>query len=393
MNPLLNSTTNFRSLSDRPLKRRAGVELLAVSALAVGAGLFLRSFIKNRETRRLTSRALSLAALTVPIFFYPRRTFAKRSVVITGGSRGLGLALAKRLLKQNAEVTLLARDADELDRAKSLLIQEIPGCEHRIFPLKCDVEDCKSLDYAFAEVRARFGRIDVLINNAGAICVAPFHALSLEDYDAQMNLHLRAVVQTTRLIQPYLRLNGGGHIVNISSLGGVMPLPQMSAYSASKFALGGFSESVGAELLKDGIFVTTVYPGLLRTGSPIQATFKGDPENEYKWFASGATAPGLSMSSDCAAARILKAAADGQSRLVLSLPAKMGELAHVLLPELFAIGSALVARALPAGNSLEANSGAEVRDRLAEKGFRLPSDSISRQLERENNQTVNQPSR
>jgi short-subunit dehydrogenase len=331
---------------------------------------------------------LGLAALTAPIFFFPRRTFGQRSVVITGGSRGLGLALARRLLKQEANVTLLARDAEELLRAKELLHTQVPGSEHRLFTVNADVTDGEHLDHAFAEARARFGGIDVLINNAGSITVAPFDAQSVEDFDALMNLHFRAVVQSTKLIQPYLRMSGGGHIVNVSSLGGVMPLPHLSSYSASKFALGGFSESVAAELRSHGIYVTTVYPGLMRTGSPIQATFKGDQEAEYAWFASGATTPGLSMSADCAAARILKAAADGQTRLVLSMPAKLGALFHSLAPELFGEFAALTARLLPSGTSPEMAKGSDVRRELAAQGADLPTDGLSRIVEAENNQVA-----
>lgn len=371
----------------KPLRRRAGVEAAALTGLFFGAAYLARAAVRNPQTtRRLAGGALTAAALTAPLFFFPRRTFAERSVVITGGSRGLGLALARRLLKQNASVTLLARDADELDAAKTQLVSEIPECESRLFTVVADVTECESLDQALAEARARFGQIDVLINNAGAITVGPFNSLEMKDFDEQLNLHVRAVIQATQLIQPHFRQTGGGHIVNISSLGGVMPLPHMTAYSASKFALGGFSEAVASELRDQNIFVTTVYPGLMRTGSPIQATFKGDVEGEYSWFAAGAATPLQSMSADCAAARILKAAADGQARLVLSAPAKLGSLFHSLFPELFAIAAGVVARNLPQSEAKEKVTGAESRSRLEAKGVHLPTDPILKADEVKQNQ-------
>ena len=372
----------------KPLQRKLFVELAAVAGSIIGAGLLASKIAENPRTAK---RLALTAALVAPIFFYPRRTFAKRAVVVTGGSRGLGLAIARRLLKQNAFVTLLARDDHELRRAQVLLEQQVPGSSKRVFILSCDVTNYEELETAFAKSRARFGRIDGLFNVAGAISVAPFEGLTSEDFDAQMNLHFKANVNSVRLVRPYLHQAGGGHIVNISSIGGLIPVPHMAAYSASKFALGGFSETMGAEMKSEGIFVTTVYPGLMRTGSTIQAVFSGDhPKEEYAWFATGDNLPGISMSADCAASRIVKAAADGQARLILSATAKLASLARTLVPEIFSYVAAEIAHLLPASQSLRASTvratGAEVRAELAKQDLELPTESLNRKNERRNNQ-------
>ncbi len=368
------------------LQRRLGFELLGLVGGVFGASFLARSILRHPQRARIAKRAVMTAAVAAPILLYPRKTFAGRAVVVTGGSRGLGLAIARALLKQNASVTLLARDADELDRAKALLHHQVPESANRVFTVHCDVTVCEQLDLALAEARARFGRIDALINNAGSIAVGPFGTLDNEDFKDQVNLHLRAVVESMRLIHPYLHQNGGGHIVNISSVGGLIPMPHMSAYNASKFALGGFSEAVGAELRHEGIFVTTVYPGLMRTGSPIQAIFKGDPAKEYSWFSVSDNLPGLSMSADRAARQILRAAANGQARLVLSLPAKLGNFVHAVFPEIFLTTMSLVTTLLPKGDSKERTTGAESREQLEAEGIHLPTEAISRVAEAQNNQ-------
>src|SRR5690606_32592462 len=139
----------------------------------------------------------------------------------------------------------------------------------------------------------------------------------------------------------------GGQIVNISSIGGKMPVPHLSAYCASKFALAGFSQTVAAELAREGIKVTTVFPALMRTGSAVQAVFKGDHEREYEWFAAASAVPGLTISAEKAARQILAAVKRGDSEITLSLPAKFASFFFRNFPALFTFVNGLVAAALP----------------------------------------------
>src|SRR5262249_52903527 len=129
-----------------------------------------------------------------------------------------------------------------------------------------------------------FGPIDVLINNAGVIEVGPLETMTLQDFEEAMRTHFWGPVYTTMAVLSEMRYRGGGRIVNISSIGGKVSVPHLVPYCASKFALCGLSEGLRAELAKDNILVTTVIPGLMRTGSPPNATFKGRHREEYAWF-------------------------------------------------------------------------------------------------------------
>jgi short-subunit dehydrogenase len=144
-----------------------------------------------------------------------------------------------------------------------------------------------------------------------------------------------------------MRRQGGGRIVNISSIGGKIAVPHLLPYSASKFALAGYSEGLRAELRRENIFVTTVFPGLMRTGSPPNVVVKGQHEKEYAWFSIADSLPGLAMHSRRAARRILTAVADGRAQLVLGFPARAAVLFHDLMPETFALSMRATNRALP----------------------------------------------
>jgi short-subunit dehydrogenase len=131
-----------------------------------------------------------------------------------------------------------------------------------------------------------------------------------------------------------MRARGRGRIVNIASLAGLLPISHMLPYTASKFALVGWSEGLRAELAGCGIRVTTVCPALLRTGSPRQAEFKGRHRAEYTWFSIGDSLPVLSMDAERAARRIVRAAEQGRARLVLPVAARLPVAAHALWPGL-----------------------------------------------------------
>ncbi|HEV8718305.1 MAG TPA: SDR family NAD(P)-dependent oxidoreductase [Candidatus Binatia bacterium] len=274
-----------------------------------------------------------------------RQTYDLRgkTVLIAGGSRGLGFLLAREFAREGARVALCARDEDTLTRAQD----ELGAQGVLTFAIPCDVTDRKQVGTLVGAVRARFQRIDVLVNNAGTITVGPLEVMTLEDYEEAMRLHFWAPLYTTLAVLPYMRQRGEGRIVNIASVGGKLSVPHLLPYCASKFALVGLSEGLRAELAKDGILVTTVCPGLMRTGSPRHATFKSQYKAEYAWFSIGDALPLLSMDAERAARQIVTACKRGDAEVVLSLPAWLAVLFHGVFPGLTADALGIINRLLP----------------------------------------------
>lgn len=272
-----------------------------------------------------------------------RIEYAGRNVLITGGSRGLGLEMARRVAEQGANVAICARDASELERARL----DLEGRGGRVLALECDVTDPAQIDVTVAKTERRLGPIDVLINNAGIISVGPLESMTSEDFERSLATHFWAPYFATQAVLPGMRARRAGRIVNISSIGGIIPAPHLAPYVAGKFALVGLSKALRAELMRDGIYVTTVCPGLMRTGSPPNAEFKGRHRAEYAWFVLGDSLPGMSVSSGHAADCILKAAQNGEAEAVISVPARVAALAESIAPELMSELYGIVNRLLP----------------------------------------------
>ena len=202
-------------------------------------------------------------------------------MLITGGSRGLGLNLARELGREGARITLAARDEAELERARADLRDR--GIDVDI--VACDLRNPDAADDLVRRVVERTGALDVLINNAGIIQAGPLDHMSVADFEDAMKIHFWGPLHAILAAVPHMRHQRGGRIVNVSSVGGKIGVPHMAPYCASKFALTGLSDAVRAELAKDRIFVTTVCPGMMRTGSPFNAWFKGRHRDEFTWFA------------------------------------------------------------------------------------------------------------
>ncbi len=249
--------------------------------------------------------------------------------LITGGSRGLGLALAHELGGHGCQVALVARDAAELERAAASLASS--GIEAEVFP--CDLADSVNIPSLVDRVRSRFGRIDILVNDAGMIKVAPLESLEHSDFDEAMNLMFWAPVNLTLAVLPLMRQQGGGHIVNITSVGGRVAVPHLLPYSCAKFAFAGFSTGLSSELNPEKVHVLTVVPGLMRTGSYLNAKFKGAAAHEFAWFSILGNLPGISTSAEEAAHEIRAALQRRHLTCVISLPAKLLIHSEALLPE------------------------------------------------------------
>jgi NAD(P)-dependent dehydrogenase (short-subunit alcohol dehydrogenase family) len=258
----------------------------------------------------------------------PAYSLRGKNVLITGGSRGLGLLLAREAHRQGARVAICARDAEELDRA----YDDLASAGAHVLAIPCDVTQQAEVTAMVNEVLRRWGRIDVLINNAGIIAVGPVETMTLEDFEQAMAVNFWGPLYTIHAALPAMRRRRAGRIVNISSIGGKVSVPHLLPYSASKFALTGFSEGLRSEVADVGIVVTTVCPGLMRTGSPRNATFKSRHEEEYAWFKLSDSLPLLSMSAERAARQIIAACRNGEAEVVLSLPAKLAVKFHDLFP-------------------------------------------------------------
>ena len=310
-----------------------------------------------------------------------RYTLRDKVVLISGGSRGLGLVLARHICEQHGKVVLIAREREELARAKA----DLASRGGKVLAMECDLLDPAQIGAAVRQAIDRLGKIDILINNAGIIEVGPLDHMNREDFDRAMQLHFWAAYELVSQIVQEMRLWGGGRIVNISSFGGKVGLPHMAPYAASKFALTGFSDAIRAELPRDNIHVTTVAPGLMRTGSHVNAKFKGKHDAEFAWFSASAGAPLISMNADRAARKILAACRRGQPSLTLTFAARCMIVGNALFPNLTGYVMKIINRLLPdAAGEKESRSraGSELPRRTPEWMTRLADRAT-----KENNET------
>ncbi|HEY8562968.1 MAG TPA: SDR family oxidoreductase [Pyrinomonadaceae bacterium] len=299
----------------------------------------------------LIGAAVGLGALSAfTLWNRARRSFdfENKVVLITGGSRGLGLVLAREFAGEGARIAICARDAAELAAAKDDL--ETRGAE--VFDALCDVTKPEEIDHLIRDVCMRFGQIDVLVNNAGVIQVGPLGAQTDEDFAEAMDIHFWAPYRMINAVLPVMRGAGSGRIINIASIGGKIPVPHLAPYCASKFALVGLSSALRVELAKENIYVTTVCPGLMRTGSHVNAYFKGQNEKEYALFSISNALPVSSISAESAARQILAASKRGAAELIVSPQAKLAAKMYGLFPEMTTEILSLVDHLLPSNGGI-----------------------------------------
>ena len=255
-------------------------------------------------------------------------TLDGRRALVTGGSLGLGFLLARELAREGCRLAICARDAAELERARAELERE--GAE--VFAHPCDISRDDDVQALVDAVTRRFGRVDLLVANAGIIQVGPLETMSLQDFHDAMDVMYWGVVYPTVAVLPQMRERRHGRIVCITSIGGKVAVPHLLPYTSAKFAAVGFSEGLRAELAGAGISVTTIVPGLMRTGSHLNAEFKGRQGAEFTWFSLGASLPVASMDAERAARQIVRAAKRGESERVLSVSATLLAKVNGLLP-------------------------------------------------------------
>ncbi len=293
----------------------------------------------------LVSAGLALAA---GAFLIARRTARRAPIagavaLVTGGSRGLGLLLARELGRRRMRVVICARDEQELERARATLEGE--GLD--VTALPCDVSDEDGMRTLVADVEENLGPIDLLVNNAGIIQVGPAEAMTLEDYRHAMDVMFWGSLHGAEAVLPSMRARRRGTIVNVTSIGAGVGIPHLAPYTAAKFAARGWSEALGAEAAKHGVNVITVMPGLMRTGSFGRALVKGRRPVEASLFSLLSSLPLLTVSAERAARRIVRAAERGDRFVVIGAPAKLLRLAHALFPGLVVRTLGVVNRLLP----------------------------------------------
>jgi short-subunit dehydrogenase len=355
-----------------PSFKRTVARRLLLSGAIVGAG-----------TAALTAAGITGAALSYwAIRRAGRMDLSGRVVLITGGSRGLGLALARQFLRRGAKVALLAREVETLENARQLL-----AGKGTIFVRPCDIRDPNQVRQAVADVRQELGEIDVLVNNAGTLTVGPMDTMTEEDYQQALNIYFWAPFHVTQAVLPSMRQRKTGRIVNISSIGGKIAVPHLLPYCAGKFALSGWSQGLRHSVAKDNVSVTTVYPGLMRTGSPRNAEFKGKHQAEYTWFTLSDAMPGLSISADRAARQIVNACEYGRTELIVSLPAKIAIKAHALFPSMSSLVLRTANQLLP--NAANAGKTARKGSQSESSLTRSPLTTLDKKAAKKNNQVPN----
>jgi NAD(P)-dependent dehydrogenase (short-subunit alcohol dehydrogenase family) len=292
--------------------------------------------------------------------YRPAEPLRGKVALVCGGSRGLGRAVARELGREGASVAIAARNAGPLEEARAWLSEQ----GRNVLARQADLRSEDETRELFEAVTRELGPIDIVVANAATLLVAPVETLTPDDFDDAMRDIFGAATRPALAALPSMRARGDGTIVFITSLGAKFGVPHLAPYSAAKFAQAGFAEALGAEVAKDGVHVLTVFPGLMRTGSWLHAIFRGAPERELGWFGISAIAPLLSIDTESAAKRIVRAIVGRRRRLTFTPAARLAIALHDLLPSSWALISRLGARLLPGarrrGRPVEQRSGAEV---------------------------------
>jgi short-subunit dehydrogenase len=256
--------------------------------------------------------------------------FAGRTAVLTGAASGIGEQLAYGLAQRGSDLVLVDVDRSRLDPVTARIRNAHPGLN--VQAIVGDLADRSFTEATATQILAEHPAIGLLINNAGIALGGRFDQVSLAQFEQVMNVNFRAPLLLTHALLPSLTATPGGHLVNVSSLFGLIAPPGQSAYSASKFALRGLSESLRGELVENGVGVTTVHPGGIRTRIAESALIgTGVPESDVaptrRLFASL-----LSYPADKAAEQILKAVGKRKARLLIAANAKGPDLFARLAP-------------------------------------------------------------
>jgi short-subunit dehydrogenase len=254
--------------------------------------------------------------------------FAGRTAVVTGAGSGIGEQLARALGERGSHLVLLERDPDRLDRVAGEIRAAHPGIT--VDEIIVDLADRTATTDAAQRIVRDHPRTDLLINNAGVALAGRFAEVTLEEFEWVVEVNFHAPVVLTHHLLPTMQ--PGAHLVNVSSLYGLIAPPAQSAYAASKFALRGFSQSLHGELAEQGIGVTTVHPGGVNTRIAADARV-GSGVDPAEFEAGLATFSRLlTYPPEKAAADILRAVERRKARLLIAASAKIPDVLARLLP-------------------------------------------------------------
>lgn len=263
--------------------------------------------------------------------------------LVAGGSRGLGLLVARELGDRGYRVVICARDDTELAEARKALVAR----GHDVSVQVCDVADADAVERLVSDTEATRGPVAVLVTVAGIIQVGPLEALGREHFTQAVDTMLWGPINTALAVVPRMRVRGHGRIGVVTSIGGLISVPHLLPYSTAKFGAVGFSSGLRAELAGSGVKVTTITPGLMRTGSHLRAKFTGRQGAEFGWFSLGASLPLVSMDAERAAWQIVDGVLAGRAYVVLTPLAKIGMRVNGIAPGVVAGMMGLLNRVLP----------------------------------------------
>lgn len=267
---------------------------------------------------------------------------ATRVALVVGASRGLGLLMARDLIEQGYRVVIAARNEQTLRAAAA----ELDPSGDRVLHRAADAADPEAIAdlVAFAE---RQGVLDVVIHVAGVIQVGPVAAMNRGHFREAIDIMTWGPINVALAAVPGMRARGHGRIGIVTSLGGKVSAPHLVPYSTAKFGAVGFTQGLAAELAGTGVTATTLVPGLMRTGSHLQAAFVGDVAKEYRWFALAATLPLVAMSAERAAHKMVAATLAGKPVAAIGVSAQASTRFGGLAPSITVRGMGLFSRLLP----------------------------------------------
>jgi short-subunit dehydrogenase len=283
--------------------------------------------------------------------------------LVAGASRGLGLLMARELGRRGHRLVICARSAEELEAARAHLVADGLSVRTAV----CDVADAAAVEALVADVEASDGPIEVALAVAGVIQVGPLASLTRAHFAEAIDIMLWGPINVALAVAGPMRSRGSGRIGVITSIGGLVPVPHLLPYSTAKFGAVGFSAGLRSELAGTGVKVTTVAPGLMRTGSHLRAEFTGQQGAEYAWFAPSATLPVIAMDPERAAVRIVDGVLAGRAYVLLSALTKIASRVNGLAPTTTAALLGLASRLLPDGpppSGTDTVQGYQVEERL-----------------------------
>ena len=266
-----------------------------------------------------------------------------RTALVTGGSAGLGLALARRFLDAGCRVAICGRDEQALEGAAGEL--RARGGEAAGFA--CDVRDRGAVEALVRDVAARFGGPDLLVNNAGVIDLGEVTTDEHATFAEMLDTMFWGVVNPTLAVLPGMRARGEGRIATVTSIGGRLSPPHLVPYACAKHAAYAFSQGLRAEVAGDNILLTTVVPGLMHTGSHRAVQVRGGRFAEYAWFALAGANAVTATDPSHAADRIVRGLQHGDAQVTIGFDAQVVTRLEGLAPATTSRLLALVGRALP----------------------------------------------